>query len=77
MSPVLLKCRQTRGCVVLVREEIPAVADFPIVRDFDRWTVERDFRAMYDVEISENTLNVKQNVSLPVRGSLSTAASKP
>ena len=77
MSPVLLKCHQTRGCVVLVREEIPAVADFPTVRDFDRWTTERDFRAMYDVEISENTLNVKQNASLPVRGSLSTAASKP
>lgn len=38
-------------------------------RDFDRSAAY--FRAMYDVEISENTANVKQNASLPARASLS------
>lgn len=74
LHTLLLKCHRTCPWV-LAREEIrsPSISG----REFRSIGAGTDFRAMYDVEISENTLNVKQNASLPVRRSLSVAASKP
>lgn len=56
----VIKMRSNRG--YFAREEIR----FPAVISIDR-----PERVGYDVEISENTANVKQNASLPARASLS------